>query len=57
MIWPFLELLPFVTSFGAGALALMTFGLFTRDGLYVLWGYIVTGGMTGAVLWLVQAGT
>ena len=57
MAWPFLELLPFVTSFGAGALALMTFGLFTRDGLYVLWGYIVVGGMAAAVVWLVQAGT
>ena len=57
MAWPFLELLPFVTSFGAGALALMTFGLFTRDGLYVLWGYVATGGMAAAILWLVQAGT
>ena len=57
LVWPFLELLPFVTSFGAGALALMSFGLFTRDGLYVLWGYIVVGGMASAVLWLVQAGT
>ena len=57
MAWPFLELLPFVTSFGAGALALMTFGLFTRDGLYVLWGYVATGGMAAAILWLVHAGT
>ena len=57
MVWPFLELLPFVTSFGAGALALMTFGLFTRDGLYVLAGYIVVGGMAGTALWLLQAGT
>jgi len=56
LVWPFLELLPFVTSFGAGALALMTFGLFTRDGLYVLWGYFVVGCMAGAMLWLVQAG-
>ncbi|MEO0744950.1 MAG: exopolysaccharide biosynthesis protein [Pseudomonadota bacterium] len=57
MVWPFLELLPFVTSFGAGALALMTFGLFTRDGLYVLAGYFVVGGMAGTALWLLQAGT
>ncbi|WP_299684279.1 exopolysaccharide biosynthesis protein [uncultured Tateyamaria sp.] len=57
LVWPFLELLPFVTSFGAGALALMTFGLFTRDGLYVLWGYSVVGCMAGAIAWLVQAGT
>ena len=57
MVWPFLELLPFVTSFGAGALALMTFGLFTRDGLYVVLGYAVVGGMAAGVVWLLQAGT
>mmetsp|Transcript_24080 Transcript_24080/g.44529 ORF Transcript_24080/g.44529 Transcript_24080/m.44529 type:complete len:198 (-) Transcript_24080:7539-8132(-) len=56
MIWPFLELLPFVTSIGAGAVALMSFGLLTRDGLYVLWGYVVIGGMVVAILWLLQAG-
>lgn len=55
MIWPFLELLPFVTSIGAGAVALMSFGLLTRDGLYVLFGYVVIGGMAALILWLVQA--
>ena len=55
MIWPFLELLPFVTSIGAGAVALMSFGLLTRDGLYVLWGYVVVGAMAGTIAWLVQA--
>ncbi|THH34755.1 exopolysaccharide biosynthesis protein [Aliishimia ponticola] len=39
--WPFLELLPFVTSFGAGAISLLSFGLLTRDGLYVLLGFAV----------------
>lgn len=38
--WPFLELVPFASSFGAGTVALFAFGLFTRDGLYVLLGYI-----------------
>lgn len=57
LIWPFLELLPFVTSIGATAVALMAFGLITRDGLYVLGGYLVTAGMAGAILWFVQAGT
>lgn len=56
-VWPFLELLPFVTSFGAGALALMSFGLITRDGLYVLAGYLVVGGMATLGVQLVQAGT
>lgn len=37
--WPPLELLPFVTSFGAGTIALLVYGLFTRDGVYVLLGY------------------
>lgn len=57
LIWPMLELLPFVTSIGAGAVALMSFGLMTRDGLYVLGGYVVVGGMAAMILWLVQAGT
>lgn len=57
MAWPFLELLPMVTSIGAGALALMSFGLFTRDGLFVLWGYLVVAGMTGVAMWLFQAGS
>ncbi|WP_299367053.1 exopolysaccharide biosynthesis protein [uncultured Tateyamaria sp.] len=57
MTWPLLELLPFVTSFGAGAVSLMAFGLFTRDGLYVLLGYGVVGGLAALTLWLVQAGT
>lgn len=57
LIWPFLELLPFVTSIGASAVALMAFGLITRDGLYVTWGYVVIGGMCTAILKLVQAGT
>ncbi|MEL6451573.1 MAG: exopolysaccharide biosynthesis protein [Pseudomonadota bacterium] len=57
LVWPFLELLPFVTSFGAGAVALMSFGLLTRDGLYILLGYGVVGAMAGVALWLIQAGT
>ncbi|MEL6617350.1 MAG: exopolysaccharide biosynthesis protein [Pseudomonadota bacterium] len=57
VVWPFLELLPFVTSFGAGALALMSFGLITRDGLYVVMGYLVVGGMATLGVQLVQAGT
>lgn len=57
MIWPFLELFPFVTSIGAGAVALMSFGLLTRDGLYVVCGYVVAGGKVSAILWLVQAGS
>lgn len=39
MSWPFLELVPFVTSFFAGAVAMMMFGVMTRDGIYLLAGY------------------
>lgn len=45
--WPFLELLPFVTSFGAGAVAMVMFGMMTRDGAYVVAGYA-----QGALLYL-----
>lgn len=51
MMWPALELLPFVTSAGAAAVALIAFGLFIHDGLYVLLGYTMCGGMlTGLVM-------
>ncbi|WGW03965.1 exopolysaccharide biosynthesis protein [Tropicibacter oceani] len=38
--WPVLELLPFFTSFSAGATAMIMFGLMTRDGAYLLAGYV-----------------
>ncbi|WP_147109949.1 exopolysaccharide biosynthesis protein [Tateyamaria sp. syn59] len=55
--WPFLELVPFFTSFGAGAVALLAFGLVTRDGYFLIAGYLVSLGMLYAVLTLVQAAT
>lgn len=55
LTWPFLELLPFVTSFGAGAVSLIAFGLLTRDGLYLLWGYVVTG-LLGLAVTVVASG-
>jgi hypothetical protein len=50
LTWPFLELLPFVTSFGAGAVSLIAFGLMTRDGAYVIAGYAVSGGLAAAAI-------
>lgn len=55
MMWPMLELVPFVTSIGAGAVALIAFGLLTRDGLYVLLGYGMCGAMAAAVAAVVGA--
>lgn len=46
--WPVLELLPFVTSFGAGAVSMIMFGLMTRDGAYLLAGYV-----QGAIIYLI----
>lgn len=37
--WPLLEFVPFASSVGGATVALFSFGLFTRDGLYVLLGY------------------
>ncbi|MAY85276.1 MAG: exopolysaccharide biosynthesis protein exod [Pseudooceanicola sp.] len=53
LTWPALELLPMVTSVGATALALLTFGLLTHDGLYALLGYCVIGTMGALVWWLI----
>ncbi|AUC52515.1 exopolysaccharide biosynthesis protein exod [Sagittula sp. P11] len=38
--WPPLELLPFFTSFSAGAVAMIMYGLMVRDGAYTLAGYV-----------------
>lgn len=43
LFWPPLEFLPFMSTFGAGIVCLLAFGLMTRDGLYVLTGYCVLG--------------
>jgi hypothetical protein len=39
LTWPALEILPMVTSIGAATLALLVYGLFTQDGVYVILGY------------------
>ncbi len=57
LFWPILELLPFVTSFGAGAVSLLAFGLLTRDGLYVLLGYLVIGALVATAVYLIGAGS
>ncbi len=46
MSWPVLELLPFVTSFFAGAVAMIMYGLMTRDGLFLVAGYAQAGILT-----------
>lgn len=54
MSWPPLEVLPFFSSFGALVIALLSFGLFTRDGIYVLAGYLIVGlSVAGAVIALI----
>ena len=55
--WPFLELLPFFTSFGAGAVALLAFGLLTRDGYFLIAGYVVSLGILYVGVSLFQAAT
>nr|WP_245216225.1 exopolysaccharide biosynthesis protein [Sagittula salina] len=48
--WPLLEILPFVTSFGAGAVAMIMYGLMVRDGAYALWGYLQGAALYAIVL-------
>jgi hypothetical protein len=48
--WPPLELLPLATSVGAFAVALLAFGLMTRDGLYVVGGYAFVGVAVAIIL-------
>ncbi len=52
--WPPLEMLPFFSSFGGLVIALLSFGLFTRDGIYVLAGYLIVGlSVTATVIALI----
>lgn len=48
--WPFLELLPMVTSVGAFAVSLFTIGLMLRDGIYVVAGYAFIGVLVAVIL-------
>lgn len=43
MTWPLLELLPMVTSIGAGAVSLFAFGMMMRDGVYIITGFAAIG--------------
>ena len=50
--WPVLELLPMVTSIGAFAVALLAFGMMTRDGAFLAGGYVAIGLAIGLISWL-----
>ena len=49
---PFLEILPFVSSFSAGAIAMIAFGVLTRDGLWVLAGYVQVAVLVCIAVWI-----
>jgi hypothetical protein len=55
--WPFMEVLPMMSSIGAATVALLVFGLFTRDGLFVLLGYLFVAMTLGAGAWLLLTAT
>jgi hypothetical protein len=50
--FPFLEILPFVSSFCAGAIAMIAFGVITRDGLWVLAGYVQVAALACVAVWI-----
>lgn len=51
--WPFLELLPLFTSVTACGILLISVGLATRDGLWMLAGYAYAVLLTGVIWWIV----
>ena len=55
LAWPALELVPGVTSFAAATIALFVFGLFTRDGFFVLAGYVMMVAVPLGLLLTAQA--
>lgn len=50
--WPVLELLPMLTSIGAFGVALLSIGLMTRDGAYLVAGYAFVALLGGLALTL-----
>lgn len=50
--FPFFEILPFVSSFCAGAIAMIAFGVVTRDGLWVMAGYVQVSVLAGVAVWI-----
>lgn len=48
LVMPFIEFVPFLTSFAAGVIALFSLGLYLKDGLLILIGYgIALGAVAG----------
>lgn len=53
--WPMLELLPGVTSLAAATIVFFAFGLFARDGFYIIMGYIGMVAVPLGIILLVRA--
>ncbi|MDJ0822996.1 MAG: exopolysaccharide biosynthesis protein [Paracoccaceae bacterium] len=53
-VWPFLELLPLVTTTGAAAVSLFAIGLLTNDGAFIVAGYVFLGGLVTGLLTLLN---
>lgn len=54
LLMPFIEFVPFLTSFIAAAIALFALGILFRDGLLMLLGYIAIGGAGTLVVQMTQ---
>ena len=51
LTWPLLEILPMFTSVGATVVAFLTFGLFARDGLFIVLGFAALSVLAGTAVW------
>ncbi|GAA6188664.1 exopolysaccharide biosynthesis protein [Litorivita sp. NS0012-18] len=53
MVIPMLEILPFITSVLATAIAFFAIGLLARDGVFIVLGYIWVSASSGMAYWLI----
>ena len=51
--WPFLEVLPFFTTVCAVGVSLLAFGLMTKDGLWLVLGYLFIATLVGIAIFVI----
>ena len=54
LVMPFLEIVPFTSSFLGSVVALLAFGMLARDGLFTLIGILILASLGGGVFWFLQ---
>ncbi|SNR34353.1 exopolysaccharide biosynthesis protein [Paracoccus sediminis] len=54
LVMPFLEIVPFTSSFLGAVVSLLAFGMLARDGLFTALGLAVLGFLGGGIVWFLR---